>query len=59
MGQRAINIRTDLGGKLVRSSEFCNLLVEEFQYGLHTTVGDFSWLNSKAERHIRTLESKS
>ena len=57
MGQRVIHIRTDLRGELARSSEFCNLLVDEFQCSLQITRGYSLWLNVKAERHIRTLEN--
>ena len=39
MGRRVIHIRTDLGGELARSSEFCNLLVDEFQCSLQITAG--------------------
>ena len=57
MGRQVINSRTDLDGELVGSSEFFNLLVEEYQYGLQTTGGYSSWLNGKTERHIRPLEN--
>ena len=39
MGRQVVNIRTYLGGELARSSEFCNLLVNEYQSGLQTTGG--------------------
>ena len=57
MGRKVVNIQTYLGGKLVRSGEFCNLLIEEYQWGLQTTSWYSSWLNGRAERHIRTLEN--
>ena len=57
MGRQVVNIRIFLGGELARSSEFYNLLVKEYQCGLKTTGEYSSWLNEKAERHIRTLEN--
>ena len=57
MGGQVVNIRIDLGGELARSSEFCNLLVKEYQCGLQTIGRYSSWLNGKVERHIRTLEN--
>ena len=38
MGKQVVSIRTDLGRKLARSSEFCDLLVK-YQCGLQTTGG--------------------
>ena len=55
MGRQVINIRTYLGEELSRSSEFCNLLVNEYQCGLQTAGGYSSWLNGKAKRRIRIL----
>ena len=57
IGRQVVNIRTYLCRELARSSEFCNLLVKEYQCGLKTTGEYSSWLNEKAERHIRTLEN--
>ena len=59
INRQAMNIRTDLGGELARSSEFCSMLMEEFQCGLQTTGGYSSWLNGKSKRHIRTIENIS
>ena len=43
MGRQVINIRTDLGWELARSSKFYDLLVKEYQCGLQTTGGYSSW----------------
>ena len=53
MCRQVINIRTDMGGELGRSSKFCHLLVENFQYGLQTTLCYSSWLNGKAHKNLR------
>ena len=39
MGRQVVNIRAGLGGELVRSSEFYELLVKQCQCGLQTTGG--------------------
>ena len=39
MDRQVVNIRTDLRGELARSSEFCDLLVKDYQCGLQTTGG--------------------
>ena len=57
MGRQVVNIWIDLSGELTRSSEFYDLLVKEYQCGLQTTGEYSSWLNGKAERHIRTSEN--
>ena len=59
INRQVINIIKDLGGELARSSEFCNVLMDEFQCGLQTTGGHSSWLNSKSEMHISTIENTS
>ena len=51
MGRECSHIRTDLGGELTRSSEFCHMLKEEFQIVLERTGTYSSWLNGKNERH--------
>ena len=41
MDRQVINIRTDLGGELARSSEFYDLLFKDYQCGLQTIDGYF------------------
>ena len=50
-------VRTDEGGELEHSSEFCRLLHNEFNITLETTGSYASWLNGKAERHIQTISN--
>ena len=38
MDRQVVNIRTYLGGELARSSEFCDLLVKDYQCGLQEQV---------------------
>jgi hypothetical protein len=53
-GRSTQHIRTDGGGELARSSEFCALLKDKFQIGVERTGTYSSWLNGKVERHIQT-----
>ena len=54
MGREVQHIRTDVGGELAGSSEFCALIKNKFQVGLERTGTYSSWLNGKAERHVQT-----
>ena len=45
MGKQVINIRTNLGDELAKSSEMYNLLANEYQCGLEITRGYLSWIN--------------
>ena len=56
-GRSTMRVRTDLGGEFSRCSDICGLLPDEFKCNLQTTGGYSSWINGKAERHIRTLEN--
>ena len=47
IGRQVRNIQIYLGSELAKLSEFCNLLVEEYQYKLQTTGKYSSWLNGK------------
>ena len=49
-------VRTDRGGELARSAEFCDLLVHH-SITLQQTAGYTSFLNGKAERHIQTAKN--
>ena len=53
-GRSTQHVRTDCGGELARSSEFCALLKDKFQVGVERTGTYSSWLNDKVERHIQT-----
>ena len=50
-------IRTDQGEELARSSKFCDMIHNEFQCDLQMIGSYSSWLNGKAETHIRTIEN--
>ena len=52
-----LNIRTYQGGELARSSKLCDMIHNEFQYGLQMTRTYSSWLNGKVHRHIQTIET--
>ena len=49
MGREVQHIRTDCGGELVGSSEFCAFIKNKFEVGLERTGTYSSWLNGKAE----------
>ena len=54
MGRAVQHIRTDCGGELAGSSEFCALVKNTFQVGVERTGTYSSWLNGKVERHAQT-----
>ena len=54
MERKVQPIRTDCGGELAGSSEFCALIKNKFAVGLERTGTYSSWLNGKAERHVQT-----
>lgn len=56
-GRTVLNIRTDQGGELARSSELCDMIHNEFQCGLQMTGTYSAWLNGKVERYIQTIEN--
>ena len=55
MGRPVSHIRTDLGGELAGSAEFCAMLKDEFQIALERTGTYSSWMNGKVERHNQTV----
>ena len=54
MGRPCSHLRTDMGGELATSAEFCTLLKDEFQIALQVTGPYTSWINGKVERHNQT-----
>ena len=46
--------RTDIGGELAGSSEFCALIKNKFQVGMEKTGTYSSLLKGKVERHVQT-----
>ena len=54
MGREVQHIRTNCSSELAGSFEFCALITNKFEVGLERTVTYSSWLNDKAERHVKT-----
>ena len=54
MNRTTQHVRTDCGGELARSAEFCATMKNEFQIGIERTGTYSSWFNGKVERHIQT-----
>ena len=50
-------IRVDEYDALEKSTDFTNLLVEEFKISIKTTDGDASWLNGKNAIHNRSIQN--
>ena len=50
-------IRCDEGGEVIRSEDFCEMLLKEFQITAQTTGGYSSWINGKGERHNQSINN--
>ena len=56
-GKQVQFIRSDEGGEVIKSEDFCQMLLKEFQITAQTTGGYSSWINGKSERHNQTINN--